>query len=365
MNGSICFFGLDNYRMLRPDPERPVSGEAVQQVLLARAFRSLGYRVSMIVMNSGPERDQIVEGIRVLRAFNWEDGLPVLRFVHPRNSGAFRALHDADADVYYQSPAGMLTGVTAAYCRLKDRRFVFRVASDANCVPGGQLIDFWRDRKLYEYGLRRADLVAVQTKRQQEMLRHNYGLDSEIVGMVMDLPQQPPDSERDVDVLWVGNLRPVKRAELVLDAAAKLPGYRFVMIGGVLPRAEAYYEQTATAAARLPNVSFMGQLPYDDVNAYMARSKVLLNTSTVEGFPNTFLQAWAREVPVVSFFDPDDTIGTEGLGVRPRTEDDLVGCLRSLLEDDVRRTCLGKAGRAYAVSRFSPEAAARRYIELI
>src|SRR5690606_40570488 len=94
-------------------------------------------------------------------------------------------------------------------------------------------------------------------------------------------------------------------SDLALSVAAQLPKRRFVMIGGPLPGTAAYYERIAAAAACVPNVRFLGALPHDEVNAYIARAKVLLNTSTVEGFPNTFLQAWARAVPVVSLFDPD------------------------------------------------------------
>jgi len=361
----ICFFGIDNYRMLAPAAsERPVNGEAVQQVLLARAFRDLGYRVSMVVRESGNHPDHVVEGIRVLRAFNWHDGLPGIRFLHPRASGVIKALRKIDADIYYQSPAGVFTGITAAFCKWKNRKFVFRIASDANCVPGEQLIEFWRDRKLFEYGLRRADLIAVQSYHQMGLLKANYGLESKLVNMVMELPMEPIGGKRDIDVLWVNNLRAVKRAECVLSVAAQLTQYDFVMIGGALPGSEDYFESIAQKASQMPNVKFLGQVPYDAVNRYIARSKILLNTSVVEGFPNSFLQAWARKVPVVSFFDPDQIITREGLGIRPRTEKEMCAALYAVLEDSGKREEMGNAARRYALAHFTPDSAARRYIEL-
>lgn len=361
----ICFFGIDNYRMLVPAAsERPVNGEAVQQVLLARAFRDLGYKVSMVVRESGNHADQVVEGIRVLRAFNWHDGLPGLRFLHPRASGVVKALRKIDADIYYQSPAGVFTGVTAAFCKWKKRKFIFRIASDANCVPGEQLIEFWRDRKLYEYGLQRADLIAVQSYHQAELLQANYGLESKLVNMVMEAPKEAIDSKRDIDVLWVNNLRAVKRAECVLSIAAQLTQCEFVMIGGAVPGSENYFESIAQKAAQMPNVKFLGQIPYEEVNRFIARTKILLNTSVVEGFPNSFLQAWARKVPVVSFFDPDQIITREGLGIRPGTEKEMCAALYAVLEDSGRREEMGNAARCYVLANFTPESAVKRYIEL-
>lgn len=362
----ICFFGVDNYRMLNPATNTmPVNGESVQQVLLARAFASLGHEVSTVVRAVERDIDETVDGIRVLSAFRWHTGIPVVRFVHPRATGVIAALGKVDADVYYQSPASAFTGLTAAFCRWKKRKFIFRVASDVNCIPGRQLIDYWRDRKLYEYGLRRADVIAVQSAYQRDLLKQHYGLKSAVVNMAMDMPSDDHAVDPDIDVLWVSNLRPVKRAERALALARRLPDAEFAMIGGRNRGDEDYYARIEQEASRLPNLRFLGQVPYDEVNRYFLRSKIFLNTSDVEGFPNTFLQAWARRVPVVSFFDPDRIIEREGLGRRPETEDEMAAVLRELLDDSSLRLRLGDAARAFAVENYSPAAAARRYLELL
>jgi glycosyltransferase involved in cell wall biosynthesis len=136
------------------------------------------------------------------------------------------------------------------------------------------------------------------------------------------------------------------------------------MIGGVVWGEEDYYANIENEASKLRNVRFLGQIPYREVNQYLAKSKVLLNTSDVEGFPNTFLQAWARRVPIVSLFDPDDIITREGLGRRPVTEDEMCNMLRELLDDRQEREQIGAKARTYAVENFSPDAAAKIYVEL-
>ncbi len=361
----ICLVGVDNYLMLNPaENTMPVNGEAVQQILLARAFRGLNFDVSTVVHAFEKDIDETIDGIRVQSACKRGAGIPILRFLHPRATGVFRALNEIDADVYYESPAGALTGLTAAFCQWKKKKFIFRVASDVDCIPGQQLIKYWRDRKLFEYGLRRADVVAVQSNYQAQLLDKHYGLKGDIVNMVLDEPQEDLDGERDIDVLWISNIKHVKRPDRLVALARQLPNVRFTMIGGVVQDEKALYAEIEQEAASLSNVDFLGQVPYDVVNEYVARTRVLLNTSDIEGFPNTFLQAWARKVPVVSYFDPDGIIQARGLGFRPDDEADMCDALQKLLGDDTKRIDIGEKAHAFALTQYSAESAAKRYLEL-
>ena len=114
----ICFVGLDNYAFLRPDLGiSHMGGEAVQQCLLAREFAANGFSVSTIVLDYDEPDDSDIDGIRIITAYKPSDGIPGIRFFHPRASGIWAALKKADADVYYESPASVLTGITAAFCR--------------------------------------------------------------------------------------------------------------------------------------------------------------------------------------------------------------------------------------------------------
>src|SRR5262245_16458280 len=303
----ICIVGLDAYGLLSGEGDlRYIGGESVQHVLLARAWRDLGHEVSIIVFDDGQGPRREVDGITVIAAHRRHAGLPGLRFFHPRASKLLSALMAADADVYYQSPAGAFTGLTAWYCRMTGRRFIFRVASDSDCDAEHGRIRLWRDRRLYDYGLKRADLVAAQTDVQRKMLHDNHGLDSSVINMLVEPPHRNGDAEKDIDVLWLSNLRALKRPEMVLELARQLPDVKFTLAGGPMPHpgGSTYYDDVKAAAARLPNVSMPGAVRYTDTGAWFDRARIFLNTSSIEGFPNTFLQAWIRAVPVVSFVDP-------------------------------------------------------------
>jgi len=362
----ICFVGPDNYPVLSGTTSTDyIGGESVQQTLLAKAFKALGNDVTMIVRSSGNERREIIDGINVLRSYNGSEGFPVVRFAHPRLTSLFRALKSTNADIYYQSCAGMLTGATARYCRQNHKQFVFRVAHDTDCIPGKHLIRYWRDRKLYEYGLRRATLIAAQSHPQVDLLKGNYGLDSVLVSMVTEIPKQLPQGPRDIDVLWVNNLRAFKRPERVLDLAERLPSVNFTMIGGPCPGEESYYEKIRGRAGTIGNLRFLGPVPYAAVNQFFERSKVFINTSESEGFPNSFLQAWVRGVPVISFVDPGGIIAERNLGTAAADMVDMSAAIAHLVADDEHRQEAGRRGRSYVTETFAPQRVAEHYLCLL
>jgi glycosyltransferase involved in cell wall biosynthesis len=361
----ICIVGLDSYAMLANKASRYIGGEAVQHVLLARAWRDQGHDVSMIVCDEGFGAKKTFDGITAIAAYDRKAGVPGLRFFHPRASKLVAALHTADADVYYQSPAGATTGITAWFCRMMGRKFVFRVASDSDVEKEHSRIAFGRDRMLFDFGLKRADLIASQTQFQQRELRKNHDLDSALINMMVELPPRdatPP--VKDIDVLWLSNLRSLKRPELALELARELPNVKFTIAGGPMPNGQDYYDDIAASAARLPNVTMLGAVRYEETGPLFDRAKVFLNTSSIEGFPNTFLQAWIRGVPVVSFFDPDGICARMQLGSIATSVVDMREALRGMLDVDAYRETIGRRARDFASREFT-SAVATRYLELL
>jgi len=366
MKTRICFVGSDNYPVLNPaSGDDYFGGESVQQTLLARAFVKQAFDVSMVVSDFGQPDGEEIDNIRIWKMMRKGSGVPVLRFIHPRLTSIIRALKKADADIYYQSCAGMLTGVVAWFCKRYDRKFIFRVAHDTDCIPGKYIIErhYWRDSRIYEYGLKNADYVAVQSAVQKGLLERNYSLDSRIVNMAVQPPDITSPIKKKIDILWVNNLRSFKRPELVIELAKMLPKYQFVMIGGPVQKFEKLFEDISEQARNIANLRFLGAVPYHQVNDYFLKSKVFVNTSDSEGFPNSFLQAWVRGVPVFSFFDPDGLIENCGLGAAPGGLEDMAIELDQTLKDNVKLHHLSEHTQEFAMGRYAPDSVAKNYID--
>jgi glycosyltransferase involved in cell wall biosynthesis len=246
------------------------------------------------------------------------------------------------------------------------RRMIFRVASDADCDPRRLLISFWRDRKLYEYGLRHAGAILAQSVRQQELLRNNYGVDSSLTASLVDVPERVlPSAERNISLLWVSNIQHWKRPEIFLDLAQRLPGCSATMIGGAVPKTGNLYRHISACAARVGNLTFQGQLPYRATNQVFDRARVFVNTSEFEGFPNTFLQAWVRGIPVVSFFDPDGVIRREGLGHAVASLHEMARAAEALTTDSQAWLEVSARCRAYMARRYGEDQIVAPYLSTL
>jgi len=312
-----------------------------------------GHEVSMVTADCGQEDGAVCGGIRVYKAYRPAAGVPLLRFVHPRWTGLWSALKRADAQLYYTSCAGMHLGLLALFCARHGRRLVFRCASDTDCDPSRLLIRHARDRWLYTYGLRRADAILVQSTAQANALKQHFGLAGRLAGMLVE--PALATVARDIDVLWVGNIRHVKRPERVLALAAQLPEAVIHMVGGPVPDEAALYQRIRREAALHPNLTFHGHRSYWDANAIYGRARLLVNTSEAEGFPNAYLQSWIRGVPVVSFSDPDGVIGRHGLGAAVASELAMRDAIRRLLGDPAALAAAGARCCAYMAREYSEE----------
>lgn len=328
----VCFVAPYAWPVLSRDPRiQVVGGAEVQQTILARLFVRAGYRVSMICLDFGQPARTEVDGVTVHRIYRPEEGIPVLRFVHPRLTSMWRALQEADADIYYHRSSALWTGIVAEFARRRGRRTIFAGASDKDFSPGEEQISLARDRWLFQHGVRSVDHVVVQNRAQLEACRANYGREPTLIPSCYELPESRVGGKAD-RVLWCGTVHKYKRPEILLGIARRLPHRRFVIVGGPgvdeTQRAP-YFEGIRAQAQALPNVEFTGFLPLAQVEPWFDRARVLVNTSDYEGMPNTFMQAWARGVPTVATVDV-------GAGIYKVFEqvDDAVAEIERLFDDE-------------------------------
>jgi glycosyltransferase involved in cell wall biosynthesis len=363
----LCFVAPSAWPVLSGrDDVQFVGGAEVQQCTLARAFAGESYRVSMITLDHGQPEGTCVEGVVCRKAHAPAAGVPVLRFFHPRLSSLWRALGRVDADIYYVRSSSMLAGVVAAFCRRHGRKWIYAGASDTDFLPGRQRIRYARDRWLFEYGLRRADAIVVQNRSQQSSCLVHYGREATLIQSCYAAPAGAA-ADRSGAILWVSNIREVKQPELCLELARRMPHRRFVMIGGPEGSGAAslsHFRAVESEARALPNVTFLGFLPLARAEAHFDRARVFLNTSRHEGFPNTFLQSWARGVPTVAFVDTGSREG--GLPVYKVARDlaDAQAELDKLMSDDVYWKQASERCRQHHAANHCVAAVTARYSKL-
>jgi glycosyltransferase involved in cell wall biosynthesis len=365
---SICFVAPFAWPVFANLPElKFVGGAEVQQSILSRALAQAGFQVSMVCNDFGQADGVRVDGVTVYKTHALDAGIPVVRFVHPRLSTTWAAMRRADADIYYTRSSSILAGVIAAFCRRHGRRSIYAAASDVDFIPEKQPMRFRRDRWIYAYGLRHVDMIIAQNAFQQEACFENYGRRATVIPSAY-APPPGAGADENGSVLWVGTVRDYKQPELLLEIARRLPQHRFVMVGGAGGyRAQdvRYFEGVKREAQGLRNVEFSGFVPYAGVEAYFNRARVFVNTSRYEGFPNTFLQAWARGVPTVSFVDTGSRRALEPVYPVVRDVGEAVREISRLMLDDDHWRSASSRCRAHYWAQHSMGSVTARYAKAL
>lgn len=309
----ICFVSPNIYPVLTGDSGDFMGGAEFQQAIIGRHIHGSGYEVAFATKAfDGRRRDESIDGMRVYKTFSDNEGFPLLRFLLSKVPRTWRAMKVADADIYYQRGASALTGIVALFCRLHGKKFVFSAAHDTNFLPKAINIPFLGNKILYLWGLKNAAHILVQSHHQKRLLRENFGLDAHVLYNVYPARDMVTSGEF---VLWVANIKPMKRPWLFLEIAKACPKIPFKMVGGRVKGHERLYETIKAEAARINNLEFLGFQPLAATENLFDQASLFINTSEMEGFPNTFLQAWSRGIPTASFFDADDIIQKNDLGM--------------------------------------------------
>jgi glycosyltransferase involved in cell wall biosynthesis len=363
----ICFVSESNatYGLLAGGEMNTIVGGAeVQQVLLAPALQKLGYDVTFLVPDLGqPDKVVTGQGITVIKTREQYKGGGLKRNLQDVKA-LFAAMDKAGADIYYQMTSTTITGIIALYCKLRRKAFVFSVASNMDLDGTTRQLLRPLYHKVYWYGLTHASAIVVQSEDQVRLLKENAGKDGVLIYSTFGMPDESEQQEERRCVLWVGSFREVRRPEILIELASRLPQYDFVMVGGPWKSEDHLFTEMQSKARGVRNLQMTGPVPYNQVGAYFSKAKVFVNTSSVEGFPNTYLQAWCRGVPVVATFDADTLISRYGLGKFCADTDELAAGVESFMEDDSLRTLIGDAAIKYVIEHHGLEAVAAQFDEL-
>lgn len=152
--------------------------------------------------------------------------------------------------------------------------------------------------------LRPGELIALSDFLQIEFKR-NHGIEPvHLIPAGVDPKQfDTGEKEKDIDILGVGSLIPLKRydlfIEIVADIKNKFPGLKSVLVGNG-PEKEKL-QHLITKSGLENTIAIKGEIPYAEVLQLMQRSKLLLHPSSYEGFSGVCLESLFAGAHVISF----------------------------------------------------------------
>jgi glycosyltransferase involved in cell wall biosynthesis len=361
----IAFVTLNAYDILTGGTGGTAGGAQLQQSLIARELVDRGHEVAFVEHDSELKTQREVDGIRI-HTKPKPTGNFLQRAVQATR-GTLSTLKRIAPDVCYFRVLDFEMFPVATYCKLSGAKFVYGFSHDKEVTDEpNTLTGPIKGSRLYLYATRRtlsaADALIAQNEFQYERALGLFDTDVyHIPNGYVDPRVRTTDSDDVPVILWVSRFRSFKRPEVVLELADRIPEARFVIIGS--ENNQDLYDHVEMEAAKRENVEVLGYVPYEEIDAHFEECDVFLNTSESEGFPNTFLQAWAHRTPVASLaVDPDDILSQNEFGYCSNgSAGQLVDQLQQLVEDSELRKAMGDRAYEYFSDNHSIESITDQY----
>ncbi|MGI6647689.1 MAG: glycosyltransferase [Bacillota bacterium] len=239
---------------------------------------------------------------------------------------------------------------------------------------------------LVYHAFRAANKIVVFNEEFNEMLR---SLDSDLAAKLITIPQGvclPGDksgnlsrnkssqrwdlrlTEENIVFVMPSGLRKIKNIELAINALEKVhadfPQIRLVLLGAVIEAD--YYGSLLKRIKELEWVSYLGEVPHDEVRSILSLGDIVLNTSDSEGQPQGALEAMSLGLPAILSAVPGNLnlieAGVEGFYIR--TEKELIEAAKTLINNPSLRKQMGAAARRLVEARFSVKKELAAYSEL-
>ena len=195
-----------------------------------------------------------------------------------------------------------------------------------------------------------------------DLLQENFGRKGMLVRNLCPVPDNANAETKREIILWVGSFRALKRPEMFVELATRFPDEKFVMVGGRHRSEWGLFDEITERASKVTNLTLTGQVQFDEASAYFRRAKLLVLTSTTEGFPNVMLEAWRVGTPTVSTFDPDGVVARYKLGRHAEDLDGLAEGIRSLIADNNTRVEIGARAIEYVREHHDPKSVAQQVL---
>jgi glycosyltransferase involved in cell wall biosynthesis len=357
----ICFLAFGAYPILsRQEKFYDVGGSELQQVLIGKELAKKGYEIIFIDFDYGQNQYETIEGIKIIKTFKPQNKENILEYVL-HIPILLNALVKAQADIFYQR-AGVYC-IPVIIAKILKKPFVYSIPGDrlvASPEEKGSIV-----QSLQQFDITYADCIIAQSEYQRKRLKQNFGKNSKLIKSICVIENNEIRKNQTPLVLWVANFRELKQPRIFLELARKFPDVEFCMIGGPYPDAEKFFNDIKSEAEKIKNIQFTGFVPLHKVNKYFEKAWVLINTSSSEGFPNTFFQAWSNYTPVLSLYvDPDEIMYKNNLGIHSREFSQMVTDLDTLLKDDNLRRQMGLNGRNYVEKEHNIDRVINQYIDL-
>ncbi len=329
----ICFFNINAYSAFHPESVAPIGGTEIQLFNVSRFLAdSDDFDVSFVTGDWGQMSIEEFGEIRIYKSFSLD--MSVVNYFRAPFL-MWRKLKYVDAEVYIASSAGAEIGILALFCKVYRKKFIYRTAHQIDCDGEYSRGNGWKGR-MYDFGLRRADVIVTQNVDHQRLLAEKK-LQSIVIRNSFIIHENESVGGKGLNVvLWVSRCEEWKNPDLFLDIVERLPNVKFCMICPRSNNQEKLFQKISERARNLRNLDFKEGVLYSEIQHYFDTARIFIGTSEYEGFPNTYVQACIGQTPIISYkVNPDQFISNNNVGCCVDGDfERMINCVDLLLKDD-------------------------------
>lgn len=224
----------------------------------------------------------------------------------------FNLLKKHKPDVTISTTANSTLYIIYLYTKIFNKKNIFRSAHlfdiDNTWVKNNGLVG-----KLYKFALKKSHQIVTQSAEHKAIISSNFNKQSIILKNVFEIKKFDTVSKKGI--LWVGRFQKWKNPDMFLELSSLFPETQFTMICPYEKGDFLEWEKLRKKTEIINNLTFIKKVPFHEIQVYFNKSEIFVNTSTAEGFPNTFLQAAVGKTPIVSInVNPDNFIKNYNCG---------------------------------------------------
>ena len=359
---TVCFISFEAFPVLISSNKRNYGGAELQFSIISKKLLEKNYEVHFIVKDLGQPKNMVVDQMNIHSVnFKYLGGSKYTLLLDWFRM--FRVLKNIDADYYLIKTPRHLLLLVGIFGKIFNKKIIFigQIDYDANLKLLNKH-DKWISILFYRVGLLMANYVIAQNSFQFRGFIYNFRRKTCKISNVISFPASQEVSPKKY-ILWVGNDLPKKHPEIFLELAENLPEYEFQMI--LSTRITEASNRIEMRAKKISNLNFIGYVPFNNIQQYFDSSVLFIGTSEMEGFPNTYLQAWQSKTPVVSLYiDPDNIIVNYNLGLISYTFENLCHDVKKLMIDKTLRNELANNSCKYVNNLHSSDFILNKYDNL-
>lgn len=290
----ICLISPKSYPVLNPNIKSIFGGAEIQIINISKELSTnKNIDVHLLVADYKQNKIETWNSLTVWKSIKFDKNIVYNIYIF------LKIFLKIDADVYIQRTLTPYSWLIALLCKFLNKKFIYMVAHDSESDLTHKMLKKKIGRAMAKITFKYSSEIIVQNEYQNINIKKYFSVNPITIKSGYPLPNKIIKVKKN-NILWVARSKEWKRPEIFISLAKKLPKYDFVMICPSATGSNSYFATIKNDAKKISNLKFIDFVPFNKIQNFFNSANIFINTSTNEGFANTFIQSAIAGTPIIS-----------------------------------------------------------------